>query len=115
MYDWKSSAHTQHGYSFEKRSTNRSISDCCVRDGVSGYVAAMVCSSVHELRPSISTSGGQLDCSLEFVESAVVVDPDMVVVLSPLMFCFACAAHAENAAPEVHDRHLSEANLVDRF
>lgn len=76
----------------------------------------MVCSSVHELRPSISTSGGQLNFWFEFVESAaVVVDPDTVVDLSPLMFCFVCAAQAENAAPEVHDRHLSEDDLVDIF
>ena len=42
MYPWKSSAQTQHGYSREKSRTKLTRSDCCVRDGVSGYCAAML-------------------------------------------------------------------------
>lgn len=82
------------------------MSDCCVREGVSGYVAAMVCRSVQELRPSISTSGGQSARELEVVVVAT------AVVLSLLTFCLVCAAHAEKAAPEVHDRHLNRETLL---
>lgn len=59
MYDWKSSAHGQQGYSFAKSPTKPARSDCCVAEGASGYCAAMEWRSVQELRPSASESGGQ--------------------------------------------------------
>ncbi|PWI72557.1 hypothetical protein PCL_11180 [Purpureocillium lilacinum] len=79
MYVWKSSAHTQHGYSLEKSLTKLNRSDCCPREGFSGYVAAIECSSVHELRPSTSTSGGQSaggPDGADVAAAAAVADPD---------------------------------------
>jgi hypothetical protein len=58
MYPWKSSAHTQQGYSREKSFTKLTRSFCWGPVGFSGYVAAMLWRSVHEERPRASTSGG---------------------------------------------------------
>lgn len=38
---------------------NDVASSCSACDGVSGYCAVIECSSVHDDRPSCSTSGGQ--------------------------------------------------------
>lgn len=83
MYSWKSSAHTQQGYSFE----NRPIKDVTllwsVRVGFVGYCAAIECRSVQDERPSSSTSGGHSDrLSLLDVAAApanpAAVKPDIV-------------------------------------
>jgi hypothetical protein len=59
MCAWKSSAHTQHGYSREKADMKVRRSACSRAEGSAGYVAAIECSSVQVERPSCSTSGGQ--------------------------------------------------------
>lgn len=95
MYDWKSSAQTQQGYSLEKRSTKLSRSDCCAREGDSGYVAAIECSSVQELRPRASTSGGQsLGSGLGFFVDSFVA--------------------AAKVAKELHDRHLIQRLTINQ-
>lgn len=104
-YVRKSSAHTQHGYSLEKSPTKLSRSDCCERDGVSGYVAAMEWRSVQVLRPRTSTSGGQSaggPVAVVFVATILLL---LLLATAPscLVFCFVCAAHA---AKDVQLRHL---------
>lgn len=56
---WKSSAHTQHGYSRDSVPTKPLTSACWLGVGCVGYCAAIVCSSVQVPRPSVSTSAGQ--------------------------------------------------------
>jgi hypothetical protein len=58
---WKSSAHTQHGYSLPNVVRNDLVSFCNCGVGCVGYVAAIEWRSVQELRPRASTSGGQSD------------------------------------------------------
>lgn len=59
IHAWKSVAQCQHGYSFEKVCMKVLVSDWSCGEGDSGYCAVIEWSSVQELRPSCSTSGGQ--------------------------------------------------------
>lgn len=106
MYPWKSSAQTQHGYKREKSRTKLTRSDCCVRDGASGYCAAMLWSRVHELRPSCSTSGGHSRAGFLFAVALIVLSVLVAVGLSVLNWCVACAAKAEKADLELQLRQL---------
>jgi hypothetical protein len=56
---WKSSAQTQHGYSFPNSPRNCLTLLCSLGLGFSGYIAVIECKSVQLDRPSSSTSGGQ--------------------------------------------------------
>jgi hypothetical protein len=59
IHSWKSSAHTQHGYSLPNVRRNADVSVCNEGSGFSGYVAVIECRRVHDERPSWATSGGQ--------------------------------------------------------
>jgi hypothetical protein len=67
IHAWKSSAHTQHGYSLPNVFMNVAVSPCSSADGATGYCAVIECSSVQELRPSAAESGGQSRGILRFV------------------------------------------------
>jgi hypothetical protein len=110
----KSSAHTQHGYSFEKNFKNPPILAWCSASAFSGYVAAIECSSVHVERPSSSTSGGQSEgVSLGDGVAAAARPAVGIVVLLVLEvgveFSFlrsACLVNARHEATEVQVRQL---------
>lgn len=96
MKSWKSSAHTQQGYSFENRPMNWLTWLCSVGVGVVGYEAAIEWRSVHEERPSCSTSGGQSDAG-----PAVT----FLLVVAPFVFFFVWEAQSAN---EVQERQLGD-------
>lgn len=88
------------------------MSLCCSLFAVSGYVAAIVCSSVHVDRPSASTSGGQsagvvLAAGLAGAARGTVV----VVVLEGVEdSARACLVRARHEATEVQVRQLEFVN-----
>lgn len=59
IQSWKSSAHTQQGYSLPNVERKPFVSVCNSGVGFTGYVAVIECKRVHEERPRASTSGGQ--------------------------------------------------------
>jgi hypothetical protein len=69
------------------------MSDCSAGVGVVGYVAAIECSSVHVLRPSVSTSAGQ----------SFGVAGMMAAAAAWLLSAFVCDV---NAAKELQERQL---------
>ena len=75
--------------------------DCVSGGAVSGYVAAILCRSVHEERPSSSTSGGQSDR----------VDTGAGAAFDLLVPPFIIASHA---AEDVHVRHLFQGSATRR-
>ena len=91
----RSSAHTEHGYSSEKRVRNRLVLDLVSSGAEVGYEAAMLCSRVQVERPSSSTSGGQSGGDVA-VDVASVTPPEDVWAL-------VIATHAAN---DVHVRQL---------
>jgi len=105
----KSSAHTQHGYSFANSARNWRISVCCVGDARAGYEAEMVCRSVQVPRPSCSTSGGQSAGGAREEGSG---DWEVLVLMLVLVelvegeweTCF--FVRAAQSAKEVQERHL---------
>lgn len=106
IHSWKSSAHTQHGYSFPNRPRNWRISLCCDGEARGGYDADMVCSSVHVLRPNSSTSGGQ---SGGGARAAVATDGGVdfsVVVIDDASLAMLFFINAAQSAEEVQERQL---------
>lgn len=120
IHVWKSSAHTQHGYSFEKNFKNPRIFSWCSAFAFSGYVAAIECSNVQVERPSCSTSGGQSEgVSLgEGVAAAARAGVEVVILpvfeLEDVEVGFgldaflssACLVNARHEATEVQVRQL---------
>lgn len=88
--------------------------------GVLGYVAAMECSRVQVLRPSVSTSAGQssgVACCEELAEAAAAAAPAPAptpAVAAPtlpppdLSDDLAICAHEAKSFFDVHDRQLCE-------
>lgn len=77
---------------------------CCAGDGRVGYVAAMVCRSVHVLRPSSSTSAGQSD-GASAGRSAVVLGAACLEGFWPLVICI-------QSFTLVHVRHLVQESVA---
>lgn len=75
MYDWKSSAHTQQGYSLENSLMKPRRSSFWLGEGFSGYVAAIECSSCQVPRPRASTSGGQSSTGVEATGVGFLTEP----------------------------------------
>jgi hypothetical protein len=66
---------------------------CSTGVGCSGYVAAIECSNVQELRPSCTTSGGQSAGAAVGVVPVWALSADLLLEVK--------------AANELHDRHLT--------
>jgi hypothetical protein len=98
---WKSSAQTQHGYSLPNVERKDLVSVCSCGDGCVGYVAVMECSSVHELRPRASTSGGQSDGSAGVMAAAAEGGSEGFAAFLGLL-----PVMANQEATSVHVRHL---------
>lgn len=117
IHVWKSSAHTQHGYSLEKNFRNPRMLSWCSVFAFSGYVAAIECRRVQVERPSCSTSGGQsggIVLGEEVAGAARGVVGVVLVVLVVLavlegeleLSALACLVRLRQAATEVQVRHL---------
>lgn len=123
MCAWKSSAHTQHGYSREKADMKVRRSACSRAEGSAGYVAAIECSSVQVERPSCSTSGGQSRGMVRVVAAPVVATAAVAAVAVEEKFWLVVVvlgfnedlAKALKAEPEEQVRQLEERYCQSRL
>ena len=101
IHFWKSAAHTQQGYSLQKVERNDLVSAWSWGDGLIGYVAVIEWRSVHDERPSASTSGGQSAGSVGVVSAVAVA-----VAVGCARFLGSLPDMANREATSLQVRHL---------